>query len=152
MGIQAMHKNTGFLLDSCDDWIAVEDSSQLHKECSYGFSIKTPLVGKTETQRTTGRNPLYTSSYKPPYPSPNCSTTRCQKNYLERTQSVETRNKKLEEKRKLNWKNWKGNLLKLEMGLGISTWILPNYIIFLTMCLELFKNCWPKLFIFNFYF
>jgi len=26
------------------------------------------------------------------------------------------RNKKQEEKRKLNWENWKGNLLILEMG------------------------------------
>jgi len=35
---------------------------------------------------------------------------------LERPQSVETRNKNKEEKRKLNRKNWKGNLLILEMG------------------------------------
>jgi len=33
-----------------------------------------------------------------------------------RPQSVETRNKKQEEKRKLNRKNWKGNFLILEMG------------------------------------
>jgi len=29
MGIQAMHKDTGFLLDQlCKDWTAMEDSSQ----------------------------------------------------------------------------------------------------------------------------
>ena len=45
-----------------------------------------------------------------------CSTCWCQKNYLEKPQSVESRNKKQEEKIKLNRKNWKENLLKLEMG------------------------------------
>jgi len=49
------------------------------------------------------------------YLSPTCSTARCQKNYFERPQSAETRNKKQEEKRKLNRKNWKGNLLILEI-------------------------------------
>ena len=55
--------------------------------------------------------PLYPSSYKPPNFSPTCSTTRSQKNYLERPQSIETRKKKQDEKRKLNRKKWKGNLL-----------------------------------------
>jgi len=35
---------------------------------------------------------------------------------LEKPQSVESRNKKQEEKIKLNRKNWKENLMKLEMG------------------------------------
>ena len=54
---------------------------------------------------------LYPSSYKPPNFSPSCSTTRSQKNYLERPQSIETRKKKQDEQRKLNRKKWKGNLL-----------------------------------------
>ena len=56
------------------------------------------------------------SSYKHPYLSPTCSTTWCQKYYSERPQSVETKRKMQEEKRKLKRTNWKGNLLIIEMG------------------------------------
>ena len=88
----------------------------MHKGSSSGFSLKFPLVKKTITQRKTGSNSLYPSSYKPHYLSPTCSTTKCQKNYLERPLRLETRIKKQEEKRKLTRKNWKVNLLILEMG------------------------------------
>ena len=44
MIIQAMHKNTGFLLNRCENWTAVEDSSQwglqlpiLHKGAAICF-------------------------------------------------------------------------------------------------------------------
>jgi len=63
-------------------------------------SLKFHLVGKTLTQRKAARfywNSSYPSSSKPPYLSSNCSTTRCHKNYLERPQNVETRNKKKKE-------------------------------------------------------
>ena len=63
-----------------------------------GSFLKILLVGKTLTQRKTESNPLYSASYKPPYLSPTCSTTQCQKNYSERPQSIETTNrKKIEE-------------------------------------------------------
>ena len=78
--------------------------------------LTTPHKGWSYKQRTTWSYLLYPSSYKPPYLSSTYSTTHCKKNYLERRQSVETRNKKKEEKRKLNRKNWKNNLLILEMG------------------------------------
>ena len=65
---------------------------------------KTPLR-KTITQRKTGSNSLYPSSYKTPYLSPTLSTTRCQKNYLKMPQSMETINKKKENR---TGKKWKG--------------------------------------------
>ena len=75
---------------------------------------------RTLTRRKTGSNPPYPSSSNPPYLSPTCSTTRCHKNYLERLQSVETRNKKQEEKRKkkIEQENWKGSLLMISSTLS----------------------------------
>ena len=55
--------------------------------CGYRLSLKFPLTGK---QHNTGSNPLYSSSSRPPYLSPTCSTTGCHKNYLERPQNIET--------------------------------------------------------------
>ena len=89
-----MDNDTSFLLDlRCEDWTAMEDSSQesfqgsqlpiLHKGFSYGFP-KFPLAGKKYKMKEPGSNPLYPSSYKSPYMSPTCSTTQCQKNYLQR--------------------------------------------------------------------
>ena len=71
-------------------------------------SIKFYLVGKTITLRKTGSNPLYPSSSKPSYLSPTYSTTWCQKNYLERHQSIETINKKIKENQ--TGKKMEGNL------------------------------------------
>ena len=71
-----------------------------------GF-LKIPL-SRTITDRKIESNPLYLSSYKPPYLSPTHSTTPCQKNYLERPQSIETINKKKKENR--TGKNKEGNL------------------------------------------
>ena len=80
-----------FYLTRCEDWTAMEDSSQesfqgsqfpiLHKGCDYGVSL-IPLAGKQYKMKA--HNPLYPSSYKPLYISPTFSTIQCQKNFLER--------------------------------------------------------------------
>ena len=63
----------------------MEDSSQesfqgsqlptLHKGCSYGFSLKCNLTWKEYNRKNTGDNPLYPSSYKPSYLSPQQTKT-----------------------------------------------------------------------------
>ena len=61
--------------------------------------------------------PLSSSSFsKPPYLSPTCSTTRCHKNYLERPQNIETRNKK---KKKIEQEKLEGKSLMLSYTLSI---------------------------------
>ena len=78
---------------------------------------KTPLR-KTITQRKTGSNSLYPSSYKTPYLSPTLSTTRCQKNYLKMPQSMETINKKKKE-------NGKKSLMS-SFTLSIFQWVMET--------------------------
>ena len=99
-------------LDCCGWFLSMGLSGlQLPPFCIRGAAIsflKKPLVIKTITQRKTGSNSLYPSSYKPSYLSPTFYRTWCQKNWLERSQSVKTRNKKQEEKWTLNRKIGKG--------------------------------------------
>ena len=62
-------------------------------------------------------SPLSSSSFsKPPYLSPTCSTTGCHKNYLERPQNIETRNKK---KKKIEQEKLEGKSLMLIYTLSI---------------------------------
>ena len=89
------------------DWTAVEYSLQL-PILHLWVSLKFPLSWKDYYRRNKWSNPLYPSSYKPLYLSPTCSTTKCQKNYYEKPQGLETINKK---KKKINQemgKKWKG--------------------------------------------
>ena len=58
-----------------------------------GF-LKIPLTRKDYNIK---ENREQSSSYKPPYISSTCSTTRCQKNCLERHQSLETITEKKKE-------------------------------------------------------
>ena len=56
----------------------------LHKGCSYGFSLKCPLTWKEYNKEGQQGAKPYTLPTTNLLLCPTCSTTRCQKNYLER--------------------------------------------------------------------
>jgi len=121
-----------FYSTSCEDWTAMEDSSQesfqgsqlpiLVKGSSYGSSL-IPLTGK-QYKRNTGRNPLYPSSYKPPYLSPTCSTTQCQTKLFGKALKCKNKKQEARGKKKFEQKKVEGKSLdsrKIRWGFELYT-------------------------------
>ena len=55
-------------------------------------------------------------SYKPPYLSPTCSSTRCQKNYLERPLKCRNEEQEARRKKKIEQEKVKGKFLNIRDG------------------------------------